>query len=155
MAHFNSYSNTLVITTDYDLRIFNCYTGKLEKVYADQRIVQSDTDKLVCFSEGALQRKFYVSDIKGKIECFNFTNGEMLKKVNDLVEDHQFIKKFAELLNVRWTDTQSHIPMEDTITAMYYVHANNWLITGTNSSIIKIYDESNADTSTLHGVGFN
>ena len=93
--NFNPYFNTLVITTDYDIRIFNCYTGKLDKVYVDQRIVEGENDTITGFTDGALHRKYYSGDPLGNIDCFNFGNGEKLKSVNDLNDDHAYIKKFS------------------------------------------------------------
>jgi len=157
-ASFNSYFNTLVITTDYDLRVFNCYTGKLEKVFVDQRIVEGEHDRINGYHEGALQRKYYIGDPKGNIDCFNFANGEKLKAVNDLEQDQQDIKKFSglrsspDILSSKRSENKQKIPLEDQITAMIYLTTENRLIVGTHASIIKIYDESSSDSSRLCGV---
>ena len=94
-AFYNTYFNTLVITTDLDIRVYNCYTGKLEKVFVDHRIIDSEAETIKGYSEGALYRKFYIGDSKGTIDCFNFLNGEKLKSVNNIQEDQVHIEKFA------------------------------------------------------------
>lgn len=149
---FNQYYNSLVITTDYDVRVYNCYTGKLEKVFVDPRIAPSETNKIHAYSSGPLHRKYFIGDNKGKIECFNFANGDKLKNVNDLGEDQAFIKKFSAVQNMRGADKGHLIPAEDIVSAVLYLHTENRLIVGTVASVIKIYDESAADGSTLDAI---
>lgn len=149
---FNGYFNSLMITSDYDVRMYNCYTGKLEKVFVGQRIIQSDNEKINGFSEGALQRKYYVADHKGTIDCFNSLNGEKLKVVNEPQEEQKSLKKIADLLNVNLNAKDNEMPTEDPITCMTYIGNDNRLIVGTQNSLIKIYEEANSDSSAVHGV---
>ena len=151
-AVFNTYFNSLVITTDYDIRIYNCYTAKLEKCYVDSRILGNESNNIQAYAEGALFRKYYISDNKGTIECFNMVNGEKLKLVNDAADDSEYLKRYSEVLNLKQHDGSLLVRSEDIISCMTYLHSENRLLVGTASSIIKIYDESNADSSSLHGV---
>lgn len=144
-----------MITTDYDTRLVNCYNGKLEKVFVSQRVIQSDSEKVAAFCEGTLQRKYYLADGRGLIECFNSLNGEQIKMVNDPQEDIPALKKIAEILNVRSSNKNSEIPSEDPVTCMTYLGHENRLVVGTQNSIIKMYDESQSEASSLYGVNFS
>lgn len=151
-ATFNNYFSSLMIGTDSDVRMVNCYSGKLEKVFVGQRVIANDSERVTSFCEGTLQRKYYNADPKGIIDCFNSLNGDKLKLVNEPQEEQIALKKIAEILNVRSSQKNSDIPPEDPVTVMAYLHHENRLVVGTQHSIIKMYDESNSDNSAVYGV---
>lgn len=141
-----------MITTDYDVRMYNCYTGRLDKVFVGQRIIQSDNEKIHCFSEGALQRKYYAADNRGMVECFNSLNGEHIKIVNDPHNEQTAIRRVAEMLNVNLTKKDNDLQVEDPVSCMAYYGKDNKLVVGTQNSIIKFYDEADVESSSVSGV---
>jgi WD40 repeat protein len=152
-ASFNNYFSSLMITTEYDIRMYNCFTGKLDKVFVGQRIIQSDNEKINAFSEGALQRKYYTADHKGTIECFNSLNGEHIKIVNDAHDEQEAIKRIAEMLNTNLNKKDNELQVEDPVSCMSYYGPDNKLVVGTYNSLIKFYEEADAESTSVNGVG--
>lgn len=149
---FNNYFSSLMVAGDCDVRMVNCYTGRLEKVFVSQKVISNDNEKIVAFCEGTLQRKYYAADTRGVIDCFNSLNGEKIKVVNEPQEEAIALRKITEMLNVRSSQKNSKVPPDDPVTSMTYLNHMSRLVVGTQSSVIKMYDESNSESSVVLGV---
>lgn len=90
---------------------------------------------------GGRQRKFFLSDNAGLIRQYNMKNGEFLKKVNthNEIEMSEFANKLA---NIKKRDSLD-------ISALMFLHEEKLLISASQDSTVRIYDESDPEESVL------
>lgn len=151
-VNFNPYFNAIVVTTDFDVRMYDCYTGQLHKVQVDNRFISTESEQMAAFSMGALYRKYFICDKKGRIHCFNHQNGQKFRELNEPKDDAEIPRKFADCLNLKSSQVEQAIPSEEPVTAILYLYNENRLIVGTKHSVIKIFDENLTDGNPLVGV---
>ena len=68
-------------------------------------------------------------------------NGEMLKEVSSISEEKEILEELGQ--------TRAESKEGNDVTSILFIEEENVLIVGTKNSLIKIYDESNADHSKL------
>ena len=103
------------------------------------------------FCLGPLQRKYYLADSSGKITLHNFEQGQILKKVNNIKQDYKEVDIFHQNVNLKYR-TQGANDEEDSIIHMMFIQDIEKLIAVTAAGVIKIYCESNPETSFLERV---
>jgi WD40 repeat protein len=139
-VEFNLYYNCFVVLTKMDIRLYDAMSGKMKKVFNDLYDEKMAVD-LSNFAFGGRQRKFFISDNAGLIRQYNMKNGVFLKKVNqhNEIENSEFANKLA---NVKKRDTLD-------ISALIYLQEEKLLISASQDSTVRIYDESDPEESIL------
>jgi len=124
--------------------VYDVLTGKLKKVFTDLTDERFNTSDLSSFAFGGKQRKFYIGDNSGYIRVYNMKNGEFIHKINKPNEEQELDKK-------KNLDKKKSIKRRENaeISNLIYLTDEKLLITASWDSTIRIYDESEADESTL------
>ncbi|CAD8060727.1 unnamed protein product [Paramecium primaurelia] len=139
-VEFNMYFNQFIVLTKFDLRIYDAMGGKLKKVMNEVFDDKIQLD-LSTFCFGGRQRKLFIADNAGLIRQYNMKTGEFLKKVNmhNEIENSEFANKLA---NIKKRDTLD-------ISSIIFLQEEKLLISASQDSTIRIYDETDPEESIL------
>ena len=139
-VEFNSYFNAFVVLTKMDVRLYDAMTGRMNKVFNELFDEKIPLD-LSYFAFGGRQRKVFMGDNAGLIRQYNMKNGEFIKKVNkhNEIERSEFANK---IINLKKRDTLE-------ISVIIFLHEEKLLISASQDSTIRIYDEADPEESTL------
>lgn len=81
MVEFNSYYMQFVVLTRFDLRIYDCVTGRLKKVFTQFKGIEEA--ELSAMSLDRRNRVVIVGDSLGSLRTYNIFNGSLLKSIRD------------------------------------------------------------------------
>lgn len=140
---FNEYFKRFVVMTRYEIRVYDSYRGRLQEVFTDVlKQSKRNMTHLLCYVEGSRARKFYIGDNMGCVRIYNMKNAEMLKEVNQPSKEKEHVDRLSAGYRTKFRESSD-------VTSILFIPQENVLICGTKNSVIKIYDESNADHSQL------
>jgi WD40 repeat protein len=80
-VEFNSYYMQLVILTRFDIRIYDCLTGRLKKVFT--KFKEIEETELSVMSLDRRNRVVIVGDSSGSLRTYNVFNGSHIKNIRD------------------------------------------------------------------------
>lgn len=144
-AEFNYHFKNFVVVTKTDIRIYDSTDGKITKVFTD--LLPSNkryNPEINRVAMGGRARKIYVGDNAGNTGLYNMKNCEFLKHVNKLEQETKEIKKFGEITFSDLKNKEDH-----DVTSILFIPDEKMLVIGTVDSIIKIYDESDFEESSI------
>ena len=70
-CEYNSYNNNIITASTKNVKIWNIFNGKVDKIYEDLM----DGNDISIFELDKRNKKFYLGDRNGKIKCYNIING--------------------------------------------------------------------------------
>lgn len=91
-ADFNSYYLQFVVTTKYDIRVYDSITGKLKKIYTEVQDPKTESE-LTAFTLDHRHRIFIVGDNSGSVRAYNFSNGALMKVIQGDTDEHKNVSK--------------------------------------------------------------
>lgn len=91
MVEFNSYYMQFAVLTRFDLRIYDCVTGRLKKVFT--KIIGNEEAELSSMCLDKRNRVVIVGDSLGSLRTYNFFNGSLLKTIRDQADSSIKVSK--------------------------------------------------------------
>jgi len=147
-VEFNEYHKMFVVVTKYDVRLYNCATGRLEEVFVDLLESGRKQDMIRTFAVGYRERMFYLGDSAGNVFMLNTKNAERMKTVTDREKDNEVVDRFMRIMQVK--DSQQSLFKD--VSSLLYLEDDKILVVGTINSYIKLYDEIESEESELSRV---
>ena len=80
-VEFNSYYMQFIVLTRFDIRIYDCLTGRLKKVFTKFKGIEET--ELSAFSLDRRNRVAIVGDSLGSLRTYNIYNGSHIKNIRD------------------------------------------------------------------------
>lgn len=150
LAEFNSYYLQFVILTKYDLRVYDCITGKLRKIYTDVQDLRTESELSAMVLDNR-NRICIIGDNSGSIRAYNFANGALMKTMNgesrenklNLDEDSQQNLESPSKKEKKNDDWNSEI------SALYFCVDDKILIASSWDSSIMLYDMKDIEDVSL------
>jgi len=148
---FNSYTKTFVIATKIDVRLHDCNTGQLIKIFSNFANGEKQSDNTAFCMDGN-HRRFFVGDVYGSVRVYNASNGIFMKSVGETeyMEAERIIQRdFTSAKNTTKMATELVKIMKrdhtKEISNLHYVKGDHLVLTASYDSIINIYDDENPD----------
>ena len=126
-VEFNSYYMQFIVLTKFDIRIYDCATGKLKKIYSDLNgDVESEYSSLVLDHRS---RIFIVGDSSGALNSYNYANGQLIKSIRQSPdENQQTVNKDNKKSKGKSSGIQHGNQFFSEISAMHYCNEDKILI---------------------------
>lgn len=133
---FNSYFFQLFVLTKYDLRIYDCSTGRLRKIFTDIQDSRTESE-LSAMIMDFRNRILFIGDNSGSIRAYNCANGALIKKVSSDTKDN-IIEFEPEMVKKEEEKKQKDLNSE--ISAFHFCNEDKILIASSWDSTIMVYD---------------
>lgn len=145
IVDFNTYFLQFVILTKNDLRMYDCTTGKLKKIFTDIQDARTESE-LSSMVLDFRNRIFFVGDNSGAIRAYNCANGGLLKKVNSEVKENIFDD---ESESGPESEESKQDDLNSEISALYFCNEDKILIASSWDSTIMVYDLMDLEEANL------
>lgn len=134
-VEFNSYFFQIFVLTKYDLRIYDCLTGRLRKIFTEIQDTRSESE-LSAMIMDMRHRIIFIGDNSGSIRAYNCANGALIKKINSDSKDNFF--SFDPDIEEDQDRKQEDLNSE--ISALCFCNDDKILIASSWDSTIMVYD---------------
>jgi len=144
-AVFNRHYKIIIIVTKIDVRLHDCRTGQVMKIYS-QFAINNKPVTLTSFCMEDNHRKFYIGDNTGCVRTYNVGSGVFIKSVTG---DDQPKRKDTDI------SCSKLIQCKREVSGLEFIDEDQLLVTSSLDSIINVYDEKDPDMSkrlrSIHG----
>ena len=150
LVEFNNYYLQFIVLTKYDLRIYDCVTGKLRKIYTDVQDLRTESE-LSALVLDHRNRICILGDNSGSIRAYNFANGALMKHINGEGRENKLGSEEDED-DVQESTTKNLKKNDDwnsEISALQFCVDDKILIAASWDSTIMLYDMKDIEEVTL------
>lgn len=161
---FNSHYMQIAVLTRYDMRIYDCTTGRLQKIFTEVNEIGSEIELTALALDGR-NRVFITGDSSGALSAYNFSNGVLISPVRKLPKPLGKLQTKPSHKSVSLTSLQSSkvlLPKSinpalknletqnySGISSTYFCNEDKILISASWGSTIMLYDMKNVENITL------
>ncbi|OMJ89930.1 hypothetical protein SteCoe_7819 [Stentor coeruleus] len=140
LAEFNTYYLQFVVLTKYDLRVYDCVSGKLRKIYTEVQDPRTESE-LSAMVLDHRNRICLIGDNSGSIRAYNFANGALMKSVNGEGRDNKLSTEEDEVDNIEQAKSaKKNEDWNSEISALHFCTDDKILIASSWDSSIMVYD---------------
>ena len=119
-VEFNTYYLQFVVLTKYDLRVYDCVTGKLRKIYTEVQDPRTESE-LSAMVLDHRNRICLLGDNSGSIRAYNFANGALMRSINgEIRKEPNVEEEQAEAAEARGKGKKKNDDWNSEISALYF-----------------------------------
>ena len=140
-VEFNTYYLQFVVLTKYDLRVYDCVTGKLRKIYTEVQDPRTESE-LSAMVLDHRNRICLLGDNSGSIRAYNFANGALMRSINGEIRENKLNveEEQAEAAEARGKGKKKNDDWNSEISALYFCVDDKILIASSWDSTLMLFD---------------
>lgn len=148
-VEFNTYYLQFVVLTKYDMRIYDCVSGKLRKIYTEIQDPNTESELSTMVLDHR-NRIFTIGDNSGSIRAYNFANGALMKNITGEAKSSKLNPDEAtqEMQETTVKPKKKNDDWNSEISALFFCNDDKILISSSWDSTIMLFDMKD-----IEGVG--